>query len=59
MGLFLFTAQIYFTGVIILKAQLEKIEALAKQELEACTEIKALDDLRVKYLGKKVSLLLF
>ncbi len=36
-----------------MKEQLEKIEALAKQELEACTEIKGLDDLRVKYLGKK------
>ena len=36
-----------------MKEQLEKIEALAKQELEACTEIKALDDLRIKFLGKK------
>ena len=35
------------------KEQLEKIEALAKQELETCTEIKALDDLRIKFLGKK------
>ena len=36
-----------------MKAQLEKIEALAKEELSSCKEIKALDDLRVKYLGKK------
>ena len=36
-----------------MKEQLEKIEALAKQELDACTEIKALDDLRIKFLGKK------
>ena len=28
-----------------MKEQLEKIEAQAKQELEACTEIKALDDI--------------
>lgn len=36
-----------------MKEQLEKIEALAKQELESCTEIKSLDDLRIKFLGKK------
>ncbi len=36
-----------------MKEQLEKIEALAKHELESCTEIKALDDLRIKFLGKK------
>ena len=36
-----------------MKEQLERIEALAKQEMESCTDIKALDDLRVKYLGKK------
>jgi len=36
-----------------LKQQLEKIEVLAKEELASCTEIKALDDLRIKYLGKK------
>lgn len=36
-----------------MKQQLEKIEALAKEELSACKEIKLLDDLRVKYLGKK------
>lgn len=39
--------------MIFLKEQLEKIEALAKHELESCTEIKALDDLRIKFLGKK------
>ncbi|MBP3250939.1 MAG: phenylalanine--tRNA ligase subunit alpha [Ruminococcus sp.] len=36
-----------------MKEQLKKIEALAKQELSSCTEIKALDDLRIKFLGKK------
>ena len=36
-----------------MKQQLEKIEALAKEELASCKEIKVLDDLRVKYLGKK------
>ncbi len=36
-----------------MKEQLKKIEELAKSELSACTEIKALDDLRIKYLGKK------
>lgn len=36
-----------------MKEQLLKIEELAKAELAACTEIKALDDLRIKYLGKK------
>jgi len=35
------------------KEQLKKIEELAKNELSSCTEIKALDDLRIKYLGKK------
>jgi phenylalanyl-tRNA synthetase alpha chain len=39
--------------VIQLKEQLKKIEELAKSELSACTEIKALDDLRIRYLGKK------
>ncbi|MCD7811429.1 MAG: phenylalanine--tRNA ligase subunit alpha [Ruminococcus sp.] len=36
-----------------MKEQLKKIEELAKAELAECTEIKALDDLRIKYLGKK------
>ncbi len=36
-----------------MKQQLEKIETLAKEELALCKEIKTLDDLRVKYLGKK------
>jgi len=36
-----------------MKQQLEKIESLAKEELALCKEIKTLDDLRVKYLGKK------
>jgi len=36
-----------------LKEQLKKIEELAVSELSSCTEIKALDELRIKYLGKK------
>jgi phenylalanyl-tRNA synthetase alpha chain len=36
-----------------LKLQLENIEKVAKQELSDCSSIKGLDDLRVKYLGKK------
>mgnify|MGYP003473282455 CR=1 FL=1 len=36
-----------------MKEQLKKIEELAVSELSSCTEIKALDDLRIKYLGKK------
>lgn len=36
-----------------MKQQLENIEKVAKKELDSCTSIKELDDLRVKYLGKK------
>ena len=36
-----------------MKEQLQNIEAVAKQELESCSSIKGLDDLRIKYLGKK------
>lgn len=36
-----------------MKQQLEKIETLAKEELTSCGDIKALEELRVKYLGKK------
>ncbi|MDE5764932.1 MAG: phenylalanine--tRNA ligase subunit alpha [Ruminococcus sp.] len=36
-----------------MREQLEKIEALAKQELSQCAGIKALDELRIKFLGKK------
>ncbi|MBE6860064.1 MAG: phenylalanine--tRNA ligase subunit alpha [Ruminococcus sp.] len=36
-----------------MKEQLKKIEELAVSELSSCTEIKALDELRIKYLGKK------
>lgn len=36
-----------------MKQQLENIEKVAKQELSECSSIKSLDDLRVKYLGKK------
>ncbi len=36
-----------------MKNQLEQIEALAMEELKSCETIKALDDLRIKYLGKK------
>ena len=33
--------------------QLENIEAAAKQALADCGSIKGLDDLRVRFLGKK------
>lgn len=36
-----------------MKQQLEKIEASAKEELSSCSEIKTLEALRIKYLGKK------
>lgn len=36
-----------------MKQQLEKIESLAKEEILSCDDIKGLDSLRVKYLGKK------
>ncbi len=36
-----------------MKSQLENIKALAEQELSACTDLKVLETLRVKYLGKK------
>lgn len=37
----------------MLKEALEKIEALAKSELSQCADEKTLEDLRVKFLGKK------
>ncbi len=36
-----------------MKEQLEKIELAAKAELEKISDAKELDDLRIKYLGKK------
>lgn len=36
-----------------MKQQLEKIEAAAKIELKACGDIKSVENLRIKYLGKK------
>ncbi|MBR0141426.1 MAG: phenylalanine--tRNA ligase subunit alpha [Ruminococcus sp.] len=36
-----------------MKEQLEKIEVLAKQEISSCKEIKALEELKIKFLGKK------
>lgn len=36
-----------------MKEQLEKIELLAKEELSSCGEIKELETLKIKYLGKK------
>jgi phenylalanyl-tRNA synthetase alpha chain len=36
-----------------MKEQLEKIEVLAKQEISSCDAIKTLDELRIKFLGKK------
>lgn len=40
----------------MLKEALEKIEALAKSELSQCADEKTLEDLRVKFLGKKENL---
>lgn len=37
----------------MLKEALEKIEAAAKEELSACVDPKILEDLRVRFLGKK------
>ena len=36
-----------------MKEELEKIELLAKEELSSCGEIKELEALKIKYLGKK------
>lgn len=36
-----------------MKEQLEKIELLAKEEFSSCGEIKELEALKIKYLGKK------
>ncbi len=36
-----------------MREQLEKIELAAKAELEKISDVKELDDLRIKYLGKK------
>lgn len=36
-----------------MKEQLEKIRQDAMQQIESCGDLKILDDLRVKYLGKK------
>ena len=36
-----------------MKEQLEKIELLSKEELSSCGEIKELEALKIKYLGKK------
>ena len=36
-----------------MKDQLEKIKAQAMQALESVSDLKPLDELRVKYLGKK------
>lgn len=40
-------------GSYDMKAQLEAIRARAAQELEKAAELRSLDELRVKYLGKK------
>ncbi|MGN0620410.1 MAG: phenylalanine--tRNA ligase subunit alpha [Porcipelethomonas sp.] len=39
-----------------MKQELEKIESAAMNEADSCGSIKALDELRVKYLGKKGAL---
>ena len=36
-----------------MKEQLEKILSTAKQELSECHDLKIMEDLRVKFLGKK------
>lgn len=36
-----------------MKQQLEQIEEIAKKELSACADIKELENLRIKFLGKK------
>ena len=36
-----------------MKEQLEKIEVLARKEISSCDAVKALDELRIKFLGKK------
>lgn len=48
-----FSTFILILGGFFVKQQLENIEKVAKQELDSCTSIKELDDLRIKYLGKK------
>lgn len=42
-----------------MKQQLENIENAAMAEASSSDSIKALDELRIKYLGKKANLLLF
>lgn len=42
-----------FGRMVIMKQQLEQIRLAAKEELNKLTDMKALDDLRVKFLGKK------
>ena len=39
-----------------MKDKIEEIGKNALQELDNCSNLKSLEDLRVKYLGKKVSL---
>lgn len=39
--------------MIYLKEQLEKIEARAKEELASCDSVRMVDELRIRYLGKK------
>lgn len=41
-----------------MKQQLENIENAAMTEASSSDSIKALDELRIKYLGKKANLLL-
>ena len=51
--LFVYCETIYMKGYEQMKEQLEKIEQLAKQELSSCDDIKALENLKIKFLGKK------
>jgi len=36
-----------------MKNQLEQIELIAKEELNSCSDLKSLENLRIKFLGKK------
>ena len=42
-----------------MKEKIAEIKNVAKQKIESITTLQELQDLKVKYLGKKVNLLLF
>ena len=39
-----------------MKEKIEEIKGLAKESIEKSADLKQLDEVRVKYLGKKVNL---